>query len=137
TLMLLSDCYEKTGRSASAWATFREAAAAARAQGDADREEIARARAAALEPNLAELVVQGPESTMQLPGLEVKMNGRPMPQAQWGTSIPVDPGEVTFEVTAPGYKSWSLVAQVVEGPSQTAIDIPELEPVEAEAPAAA
>jgi len=129
TLMLLSDCYEKTGRTASAWATFREAAAMARGKGDAEREKVARVRADALEPNLAKLVVQGAESTMKLPGLEVKMAGQSVPRAQWGTPIPVDPGAVQFEVSAPGYKPWSLEAQVVPGPSQTAIDIPELQPL--------
>jgi len=133
TLMLLSDCYEKTGRTASAWATFREAAAVARGQGDGDREKVARTRADALEPNLARLVVHGPERTMQLPGLEVKMAGQPIAKAQWGTLIPVDPGEVRFDVSAPGYKPWTLQAQVVPGPSQTAIDIPELQAVDPEA----
>lgn len=132
TLMLLSDCYEKTGRTASAWATFREAAAMARGKGDDERERVARARAEALEPNLAKLVIHGADSTMKLSGLEVKMAGQSVPRAQWGTPIPVDPGAVSFEVSAPGYKPWTLEAQVVPGPSETAIDIPELQPLEAE-----
>jgi len=136
TLMLLSDCYEKTGRTASAWATFREAAAVARGKGDEEREKVARARADALEPNLAKLVVQGAPSTMKLSGLEVKMAGQAVPRAQWGTPIPVDPGAVDFEVSAPGYKPWTLQAQVVPGPSQTAIDIPELQPLQPDADAA-
>jgi serine/threonine-protein kinase len=136
TLMLLSDCYEKTGRTASAWATFREAAAVARAQNDQDREDVARRRADALEPNLARLVIHGAESTMKLGGLRVIMNGQPVERAQWGTMIPVDPGEVSFEVTAPGYEPWTLTAQVVQGPSETAIDIPELQPAEEDSKAA-
>ncbi len=136
TLMLLSDCYEKTGRTASAWATFREAAAMARGKGDAEREQVARVRADALEPNLAKLVIHGADSTMKLSGLEVKMAGQPVARAQWGTPIPVDPGEVNFEVNAPGYKPWTLQAQVVPGPSQTAIDIPELQPLDPDAPQA-
>ncbi len=137
TLMLLSDCYEKTGRTASAWATFREAAAVARKEGDSERESVARARADALEPNLAKLVIHGPERTLGLAGLHVKMNGQDVAKAQWGTLIPVDPGEVAFEVSAPGYKTWTLNAQVVPGPSQTAIDIPELEALEPEPEGAA
>ena len=136
TLMLLSDCYEKTGRTASAWATFREAAAMARGKGDEEREKVARVRADALEPNLAKLIIHGAESTMKLSGLEVKMAGQPVARAQWGTPIPVDPGEVSFEVSAPGYKPWTLQAQVVPGPSQTAIDIPELQPLDPDAPKA-
>lgn len=130
TLMLLSDCYEKTGKTASAWATFREAAAVARGQNDSEREKVARARADALEPNLAKLVVRGVDTTMKLEGLEVKMNGQAVAKAQWGTLIPVDPGEVDFQVSAPGYKPWTLKAQVVPGPSETAIDIPELQTLE-------
>lgn len=133
TLMLLSDCYEKTGRTASAWATFREAAAMARGKGDVEREKVARVRADALEPNLAKLVIHGAEGTMKLSGLEVKMAGQSVARAQWGTPIPVDPGEVSFEVSAPGYKPWTLQAQVVPGPSQTAIDIPELQPLDSDA----
>src|SRR5262245_66532784 len=37
TLLYLAECYEKSGKTASAWATFREAADAAEAQRKADR----------------------------------------------------------------------------------------------------
>src|SRR3954452_11357283 len=44
----LADCYEQSGRTASAWMEFREAASAAREIGSADREAEARRRASAL-----------------------------------------------------------------------------------------
>ena len=44
TLLYLADAYAKNGRTASAWATFREAAATVRAGRQPDRESIARAR---------------------------------------------------------------------------------------------
>ena len=43
----LADCYEKLGQTASAWAGFLEAASAAKSMGQADREKVARERAAA------------------------------------------------------------------------------------------
>ena len=46
TLLYLGDCYERSGRPASAWATFREASSAALAAGQADRGRMADERAA-------------------------------------------------------------------------------------------
>src|SRR5258708_39530923 len=48
TLMNLAACYEKNGQTASAWATFLEAAPAARAGGHPEWEAHAKERAAAL-----------------------------------------------------------------------------------------
>src|SRR4051812_6541321 len=47
TLLNLGDCYEKNGQTASAWASFREAASTAARSSDS-REKVARDRAAAL-----------------------------------------------------------------------------------------
>lgn len=136
TLMLLSDCYEKVGKTASAWASFKDAAAAARAAGDQGREEVARARAEALEPRLAKALVQASDTTRALGGLEVKMNGQQIPIAQLGTPVPIDPGKLTVSATAAGYKPWEITVQVVDGASETTIDIPNLEPEEKPAPTA-
>src|SRR6476620_10990144 len=40
TLLYLAETYEKLGRTASAWATFREAASQAQAEGQTDRANI-------------------------------------------------------------------------------------------------
>jgi tetratricopeptide (TPR) repeat protein len=48
----LADCWERLGRTASAWALFLDVAAVTKAAGQADRERAARDRAAALEPKL-------------------------------------------------------------------------------------
>src|SRR5690606_21383628 len=44
TLLSLAECYERTGRTASAWATFREAASLARELRQTDRAELGDAR---------------------------------------------------------------------------------------------
>src|SRR6186713_2867899 len=60
TLLNLADCYEKVGRTASAWAAFREAAALSHHGGDAKREAVAKERAAALEAQLSTLAIAVP-----------------------------------------------------------------------------
>ena len=56
----LAHCWEKLGRSASAWAMFLDVAAAARAGNQPQREAAAKERAAALEPKLTRLRVVVP-----------------------------------------------------------------------------
>src|SRR5581483_3808708 len=77
TLLFLADCYEKGGKLASAWATFREAESIAAGRGDQPREQIARTRSAALEPRLSKLwikVVEGNDAA-----IVVKRDGEPIP----------------------------------------------------------
>src|SRR5215471_16250376 len=57
TLLNLANCYEQNRQTASAWATFKEAASMAKQQGRADWEELARTRATALEPKLSKIVI--------------------------------------------------------------------------------
>src|SRR5882672_1040058 len=57
TLLNLALCYERQGKVASAWSTYRAAAAGARTAGQAERESMARQRASALEPRLSRLTV--------------------------------------------------------------------------------
>src|ERR1700733_2132726 len=57
TLLNLAECYERTGQTASAWSTWKAAAARANAAGKAGAEKSALARAAALEPSMARLAI--------------------------------------------------------------------------------
>src|SRR6516162_11727139 len=54
--LYLADCYERIGRTASAWTEFRSAEGLARERND-KRAEVARGRAQALEPKLNRLTV--------------------------------------------------------------------------------
>jgi serine/threonine-protein kinase len=98
TLLNLAGCYEKNGQTASAWATFKSAMSAAHQKGRADWEELARERAAALEPTLSKLtlVVEAPTD-----GLVVRRDGEEVGRAEWGTPIPVDPGTHVIDASAP------------------------------------
>lgn len=118
----LASCYEATGRTASAWALFLEVAAAARAAGMQEREDLARRRAADLEPRLARLTIVAPDDPAT--GLVIERDGVPVGRGQWGTSVPVDPGEHTITAAAPGRKPWRTLVRVPD--ESTVIAVPEL-----------
>jgi tetratricopeptide (TPR) repeat protein len=118
TMLYLAECYEKLGRTASAWAMFREAASAAQAEGQAERAQAGSARAAQLEPQLARLAILVPPPA-QVQGLEVLRNGQVLPSAVWGVAVPVDPGSQRVEARAPGYESWSHTENLGKGAQQT------------------
>jgi tetratricopeptide (TPR) repeat protein len=126
TLLNLGLCYEKMGRTASAWSTYREAAAAARAANQGAREKNARRAADALEAKLPKLVivVAGVETN---PGIEVRRDGAVVPASMWGMSVAVDPGEHVFEASAPGYKPWRS-RLVAEAGKPVTVNVPALEP---------
>jgi hypothetical protein len=132
TLLFLADCYETMGRTASAWSTFREAAAAAKAAGKADREKTARDRAAKLDGKLFQLTLSvGGAST---PGLRVMREDIEVKKEVWGLAVPVDPGTYKLTVTAPGKKEWSTTVEVPKGAGNRTIDVPALEDAPKEAP---
>lgn len=141
TLVNLARCYEQSGRTASAWSTYLEAAASAKGSGNTARESAARQRADALAPKVSKLVIDVP-STARVEGLEVKRDGKPVGAAQWGSPIPTDGGKHEITASAPGRSPWRTeVTLRDEGKSQT-VSVPHLELVEspaapAPAPAAA
>lgn len=136
TLMNLATCYEKNGQLASAWAAFKEAAAASRASGHADWELAARGRAEKLEPDLARLVVVVPKES-QVPGLVVERDGTAIDAAEWATPIPTDAGQHTIRALAPGKKTWSTEVTIAGAKAQATVTVPALEAAEvAPAPAA-
>lgn len=112
TLLYLGDCYEKTGKIAAAWATFREASASARAAGQAPREELAKKRAAILEKDLPYVALVGADKSA---ATEIKLDGTPLGRALWDGEIPVDPGEHSVVVSAPGYETWRGAVKVGKG----------------------
>lgn len=117
----LGECYEHLGRTASAWATFREVADEAKAAGQGDRERRARERANKLEPKLAKLTI-----TAKGKGLEVKRDGAVIGEGQLGTAVPIDPGSHTIEASAPGKQPWTSTVEIAPGASST-VAVPRLE----------
>ena len=103
TLLLLAECYEKTGRIATAWVTFREVASRAASAGRRDAEISALERANRLESQLPRLTITVPATT-KTSGLEVKRDGVVVKEAELGVPVPSDPGPHEISATAPQMK---------------------------------
>lgn len=125
TLLNLGDCYEKAGKTASAWAGFLEAARLAQKAADKDREAAARERAKALEGQLVRLQIDVP-ATSRVPGLVVERDGAPIPEGTWGSATPVDPGKHRVSAKAPGYVPWSTELSAAEAGKTESLTIPAL-----------
>lgn len=135
TMLRLADCLDRIGKTASAWALFREAASIAGKRGDTERESIATQRAQNLEERLTRLSLTSAEPSAP-PGLSIALNGTEFPVSSLGVPLPVDPGPLQIEVRANGRKPYSGSIEIPEGPAATSFDIPALEkePPKPEAP---
>lgn len=121
-MLNLADCFEKNGQTASAWAEFREAISAARSAGSKDREQLARQRAAALEPKLSRLTIAAGKQSVQ-----VTRDGTAVDPAALGTPMPVDPGRHLIEATAAGKQKWSKTIEVGANAARVSLDVPALQ----------
>jgi hypothetical protein len=133
TLLNLADCYEQSGRLASAWARYMEAAAMAKDAGQRDREAFARERSDALKDRVPKLTIDVTDAPHA--GLVVKRDGVEARAAMLGAPLPVDPGAHTIEASAPGKHPWSATVDVAVSESKT-VAVPALEDEAPLAPAA-
>lgn len=125
TLYHLSDCHERSGRTASAWVGFRETAAMALSANRPEQEKVARGRAAALEPKLIRLnIVVRPEAG----NVEVKRDGSVVSPALWGTAVPLDPGKHQVSATAPGKEPWETTVTLDQPGETVKVEVPPLAP---------
>lgn len=125
TQLNLADCYERTGKSASAWTLYIEVAAAARKAGQPERASLASARATALQASLSRLIIVVPESA-RVAELVVERGSITVGKAQWGTPIPVDPGTHVVMAHAPGKKPWKTTIIFEAGALTKTITVPTL-----------
>ncbi|UQA56518.1 hypothetical protein [Polyangium aurulentum] len=111
----LADCYQGLGRLASAWSQYTVAQSLARSAGQEKRAAEAAAKAAALEPKLATVSIEAPESVTGLAGVTITLDSQVLNRALWGTAVPVDAGKHAIEVKAPGRQTWAQELTVTDG----------------------
>lgn len=124
TALRLGDCYDRIGRTASAWATFQQAAALAAASQQIEREEIATERAEELFSRLSYLTIDVAPYTRSLDDVEILLNDRAIPKGTWGTPIPLDPGPQRVTVRAPGHQEWREEISISNEPGEQSIAVP-------------
>jgi len=124
TRMNLALCNEALGKTATAWAQFKEVLFAAKKEGNEAREAFAKEHIDAIEPRLARLRINA-EAT---PGLVIRRDGQEIAAAAIGTPIPVDPGTHTIEATAPGYSVWSTYIEFKAAAEAKTVAVPKLTP---------
>ncbi len=120
----LADCNERNGNTATAWSQFMEVAALAHNSRQPSREEAARARASAIEPKLARLVIRVPSPD---PKIEIVRDGILVGRAQWNGSVPVDPGEHRIVARSEGRKTWEKSVIISSTAVTSTVEVPELE----------
>lgn len=124
TAMNLGRCYALIQRTASAWTLYREAAALASAANQREREQAALAAAAALEPNLAKLILRHDEAQ---PGLWIELDGSPAPESLFVVATPVDPAEHQVVVSRNDKVLWQTSVSATPG-QIVEVSIPRFEP---------
>lgn len=96
----LADCYERSGRAASAWRQFRDAERIAHERGDDRRANLAHVRAQALEAKLNRLTVEAGATAHD--GWQLLLDGARLPADRWNVALALDPGDHTVTVQVPG-----------------------------------
>jgi hypothetical protein len=126
TKLNLANCYEKIGRTASAWILYLEVESDTKRNGQVERQTMAHNRAAALQPKLSHVTINVPPES-RVSGLVVERDGVAVGAAQWGLSIPVDPGSHTVRAHALGKKDWQSALSVAPDASAQTLSVPVLE----------
>jgi len=103
----LALCYEKSGKTASAWATYLSAATGYKTTNRPDWETRARARAAAMSGTLSRVTINGPAPPPKGGNVKILRDGKPVLESELGTALPVDPGHHVVEATADGHPKFT------------------------------
>jgi hypothetical protein len=129
TAFNLARCWQKIGRTASAYALFETVIRKTREAGQEERAVAAQAKLAALLPKLSRLRIDV-DRKKRAPNTIVKKNGEIVAESDWEKPLAVDPATYELEVSADGKTTWTQRVEVKEPGMTVVVTVPEL----AEAP---
>jgi hypothetical protein len=124
TLINLATCYARLGRAASAWRSFRRAAAQSIEEGNEEFKEKSFDAIAKLAPTLTKLKVVPPRGSARM---TLTLNGEPIADND-GLPLALDPGENIIEASVPGQPSWHHTVNATELGATIVIEVPEATP---------
>lgn len=123
TLQDLALCHERQGKIASAWAEYTQLVGRATAAKQTARVELAKKRAAELEPRVARVrLVFGAEPNVE----RVAIDGHAIGRAAWSTALPVDPGEHALTFSAERFVDASRTVRVDREGATIDVEVPRL-----------
>jgi hypothetical protein len=131
--LTLAECYELSGKLASAWSQYTLVEEAATKAGQADRKRKAAKKVAELRPRLAMLTIDVPDQVRRIAGIAIAQDGAQLGEAQWSTPLPVDAGEHEIVATAPGRTASAQRIDVAADGVRVSLVV---KPLEMEAPSA-
>ncbi len=120
----LGDCYERLGKTATAWAKYGEAKVLAQRLGQPDREKLATTAETRLLAKLSYLTIN--VATPRPDGLKVVSNDAVVGSGRFGVAVPVDPGQYRIEATAPNHQAYHTVVVVGAERDRQVVNVPAL-----------
>jgi len=126
TALHLGLCYEQWGKTASAWASLNEALSLAKRDKRDDRQKIAEEHLATVTPKLCRLSLKVSAATAATAGVKVERGDAEVSSAEWGTAVPVDPGDYLLKASAPGKRPWEKKVAVTEPGATVEVEVPAL-----------
>jgi len=117
----LADCWEHTGRMASAYEMFRKVASAARNSAQVDRERVATQRADAIASKISRLQVKIDSSVKVL---RISHGGIALEERAWSEPTPVDPGTYRVASMSGDKEIWAADVTVPEQGFTVVVAVP-------------
>jgi hypothetical protein len=123
TLLNLADCRARQGKTATAWAHFVAAERLSGLQGRPEQAAEARRRGSEIESTLSTLTLHAAGAP---PALEVRVNGRKLDPGSMDSRLPMDPGVLSIEFSAPEYATERVVVTLRGAAHHLVVEAPRL-----------
>lgn len=109
----LASCYERVGRTATAWREYQVVQKLASADDKLwQLEMMAIERSKALEKRLVRLTISAASPVVS--GMVVRRGSDVVPSSELGVPVPVDPGDVIVTASAPGFDPFTVTIKIAK-----------------------